>query len=79
MAFATNKVLQAYLDKSSCWAMTWGGGDTCQGGNHEAEHTFSLRQGKPGGFQPGLFPLSSGKVVIVSRILLGLFLVGAFV
>ena len=36
-----------------------------------------LRKAKPGGFQPGCFPLFSGKVQIVSRTLSGLFLVGA--
>ena len=36
-----------------------------------------LREAKPGGSKPGCFPLFSGKVQIVSRTLLGLFLVGA--
>ena len=36
-----------------------------------------LREAKPGVSKPGCFPLFSGKVQIVSRILSGLFLVGA--
>ena len=36
-----------------------------------------LREAKPGGFQTGGFATFSGKVPIVSRTLLGLFLVGA--
>ena len=36
-----------------------------------------LREGKPRGFQTGAFPLFSGKVQIVLRMLLGLFLVDA--
>ena len=36
-----------------------------------------LREARPGGFQPGGFPIFSGKVRIVSRTLSGLFLVGA--
>ena len=47
------------------------------GGGFRARRARELREGKPGGFQTGGFPLFSGKVRIVSGTPSGQFLVGA--